>query len=58
MATSQAAHKVEQFIGHDDTSVIKQDIANYKTIAGDSSDTMKALTWQGKNTVKVGMCIP
>lgn len=49
---SQAAYKVEQLIGHDGSSITEQDVANYgKT--GDSSHTMKALVWQGKNKVKI-----
>jgi len=61
MATSQAAHKAEQAIrtdssGHksDPDATIKQDVSNYSGDAADPSGaTMKALTWQGKNTVKV-----
>lgn len=34
------------------------DISNYgDTGYGDLSQTMKALTWQGKNQVKLGRCI-
>lgn len=52
MAASQAAYKVEQAIGHDGSSIIQQDITNYEK-TGDTSRTMKALVWQGKNKVKV-----
>jgi hypothetical protein len=34
---------------------ITTDVSNYEAKGfGDSSHTMKALTWQGKNSVKVG----
>jgi hypothetical protein len=34
---------------------ITTDVSNYEVLGqGDLSHTMKALTWQGKNTVKVG----
>jgi len=32
---------------------VQQDISNYSGKAGDPSQTMKALVWEGKNTVKV-----
>lgn len=50
MALSQAAHAAEQAIGHQGDEVTAQDVANYNK-TGDASATMKALTWQGKNTV-------
>jgi len=50
MAVSQAAYAVEKAIGHQGDEVTAQDVANYSQ-TGDSSKTMKALTWQGKNTV-------
>ncbi|KAF2669750.1 GroES-like protein [Microthyrium microscopicum] len=53
MAASQAAYAAEKAIGHDGSSIIQQDVANYSGDKGDSSETMLALTWQGKNTVKV-----
>lgn len=52
MASSQAAYKVEQFVGHDDGAVLQQDIANYKQV-GDNAETMKALVWKGKQKVAV-----
>ncbi|EON99470.1 putative s- glutathione dehydrogenase protein [Phaeoacremonium minimum UCRPA7] len=52
MATSRAAYAAEQAIGHDGSSIIQQDVASYKE-TGDPSETMKALTWQGKQKVKV-----
>lgn len=53
--TSQAAYAVEKAIGHD-TEFIKQDVANYKGKGeGEPSETMKALTWQGKQKVQVRM---
>jgi len=54
MAASQAAYAVEKAIGHDGSSITQQDVANYgKADAGEGAETMLALTWQGKNTVKV-----
>jgi len=52
MAVSQAAYGLEKAIGHDGSSIIQQDIANYSK-AGDPQHTMKALCWMGKNDVKV-----
>lgn len=52
MAVSQAAYGLEKAIGHDDSAIIQQDIANYDK-TGDPQNTMKALCWMGKNTVKV-----
>jgi hypothetical protein len=52
MATSRAANLVEQAVGHDGSAVIQQDVASYEQ-TGDKSETMKALTWQGKNKVQV-----
>lgn len=56
MATSQVAYLAEQVVGHDQEH-IKQDVANY-SLVGDSSETMKALVWQGKQKVQVGMSSP
>jgi threonine dehydrogenase-like Zn-dependent dehydrogenase len=56
MAMSQAAFKAEQAIGHDDNAITEQDItnpANDPTRLGDSSDSMLALAWQGKNKVEM-----
>jgi len=53
MAASQAAYKVEQAIGHDGSAIIQQDVSSYAGDTGDQSQTMKALTWQGKNTVEI-----
>jgi hypothetical protein len=52
MAASQAAYAVEKAIGHDDSSILQQDIANYEQ-TGDPNETMKALVWMGKNKVEV-----
>jgi len=52
MATSQAAYGIEKAVGHDGSAIIEQDISNYEG-RGAAPQTMKALTWQGKNTVKV-----
>lgn len=54
MATSQAAYKVEQAVGHSGEPVVKQDVANtYAAGAGDPSNTMKAVVWKGKQKVAV-----
>ncbi|KAI1104375.1 GroES-like protein [Jackrogersella minutella] len=52
MATSQAAYEVEKAIGHDGSSIIKQDVTNYDGDAG-REETMKALCWMGKNSVEI-----
>jgi hypothetical protein len=55
MAAPQAAYAVEKAIGHDPEH-IKQDVANYTGKGeGNPAETMKALTWQGKQKVQVGM---
>jgi hypothetical protein len=55
MATSQAAYVAEKALRKDDSeAIIKQDISNYEE-TGDSSETMKALAWMGKNKVEVSM---
>ncbi|KAL1846874.1 hypothetical protein VTK73DRAFT_202 [Phialemonium thermophilum] len=51
MATSQAAYAAEKAIGHD-KEVLQQDVSNYSK-TGDPHETMKALTWQGRNAVSV-----
>jgi threonine dehydrogenase-like Zn-dependent dehydrogenase len=59
MALSQAAAKAEQAIGHGDNAVTAQDVTNPgrdRAAYGDPSQTMKALVWQGKNTVQVVDC--
>lgn len=55
MALSQAAWLAEKAIGHGDANTI-QDVANLgnKPEWGDSTETMKALVWMGKNEVKIG----
>ncbi|CRK38717.1 hypothetical protein BN1708_007876, partial [Verticillium longisporum] len=52
MAMSQAAYAAEQVIGHQGDEVTAQDISNYEK-TGDKSAMMKALVWQGKNTVEI-----
>jgi len=57
MALSQAAAGLEKILGHDNNATTEQDITNpgkdRAKYADPSGETMKALTWQGKNTVKV-----
>jgi hypothetical protein len=54
MATSQLAYAAEKAIGHRE-EFTKQDVSNYNGEGlGDPTEKMKALTWQGKNSV--AMC--
>lgn len=59
MALSQAAWLAEKAIGHGDNAITAQDVTNpgNKEEWGDKSETMKALVWYGKNTVKLGMSL-
>lgn len=53
MATSQLAYAAEKAMGHRD-EYTKQDVSNYNAEGlGDPNEKMKALTWQGKNSVAV-----
>lgn len=57
---AQAAYAAEKAIGHG-PEFIKQDVADYTGKGeGSATETMKALTWQGKQRVEVGMhtCLP
>jgi hypothetical protein len=60
MATTQAANLVEKAVGHGENAVTEQDLTNpardRQKYGDPSGETMKALTWVGKNTVKLGMC--
>lgn len=57
MALSQAAALVERALGHGDNAITEQDITNpardRSKYADPSGETMKALLWMGKNTVKI-----
>ena len=56
MALAQAASVAEKIIGHGDNATITQDVTNPardRARYGHPTETMQALTWQGKNTVKV-----
>lgn len=59
MALSQGAYVLEKAMGHRDNSITEQDVSNpaidRSKYADQSGGTMKALLWEGKNTVKVGM---
>lgn len=58
-AVSQAASLAEKAIGHGDNAITAQDVTNPardRAKYGDSSEMMKALVWQGKNTVEVIDC--
>jgi hypothetical protein len=50
---SQAALGIEKVLGHEKEHT-KQDVSNYAGV-GDPNKTMKALVWQGKQKVEVGM---
>lgn len=53
---SQAAYKAEQAIGHDDNATTIQDVTNPSNDGGkhgDDTEKMKALAWQGKNSVEM-----
>lgn len=52
MATSQLAYAAEKAVGHGEETT-KQDVSNYKG-SGGSSESMKALVWQGKKSVTIG----
>jgi hypothetical protein len=53
MATSRAAYAAEKAVGHREEN-IQQDVSNYEK-EGDQTEMMKALVWQGKQKVAVGM---
>lgn len=54
MAMSRAANLVEKAMGHEKAAVTTG-VSNYSADDyGDPGHKMKALTWQGKNCVKVG----
>lgn len=52
---SQAAYYVEKAVGHEKEH-LKQDVSNYEDVG--SGETMKALVWEGKQKVAVGMSMP
>lgn len=57
MAMSQAAALLEKVIGHGTNATTEQDMTNpardRAKYADPSGETMKALCWMGKNTVKM-----
>ncbi|KAK5183520.1 hypothetical protein LTR92_011872, partial [Exophiala xenobiotica] len=55
MAVSQAAAKVEYAMGHMPGAATKQDVSNpdNNPAWADPNDKMKALVWEGKNSVRV-----
>jgi hypothetical protein len=59
MALSQAANLIEKVIGHNEGALTGQDVSNpardRAKYADPSGETMKALVWNGKGTVNVGM---
>lgn len=62
MALSQAVAGLEKLIGHDTNAVTEQDITNpardRAKYADPSGEMMKALVWEGKNTVAVRKYYP
>lgn len=58
MALSQAANLAEKAVGHTGDAVTEQNMTNpardREKYADPSGATMKALIWNGKNSVKVG----
>lgn len=54
MAMAQGAAALERAIGHGQNAITQQDVTNpSQEGAGDPSDSMLALTWQGKNSVEI-----
>ena len=57
MAMAQAANLVEKLVGHRENAITEQNLTNpardRAKYADPSGETMKALTWMGKNTVEV-----
>ena len=61
MALSKAVNLVEKMIGHTGDATTEQNISNPARDPGRYADPsgakMKALTWAGKNTVRLGEAI-
>ena len=61
MALSQAANLGEKVMGHTGDAITEQNMTNpardRQKYADPSGATMKALTWNGKNSVKLGSCL-
>lgn len=58
MALAQAANLVEQALGHQGDATTVQNVSNpardRAKYADKSGATMKALVWNGKNSIKLG----
>jgi len=57
MALANIAWKAEQAMGHNDNAATAQDVTNpglKREEWGDTSESMKALIWTGKNKVEMG----
>ena len=55
---SQGANLLEKAMGHGDNAVIEQNMTNPdrdRAKYGDTSETMKALAWMGKNDVQISL---
>ena len=59
MAASRAANVAEMAVGHSGNATVTTDVSNYgkEGYGEDTGAKIKATTWQGKNSVKVGVCI-
>lgn len=57
MAASQAANLLEKTVGHGDNATVTTDVSNYnKNESGaETGPPIRATTWQGKNSIAVGM---
>ncbi|KAK5014804.1 hypothetical protein LTR16_000872 [Cryomyces antarcticus] len=56
---SQAAAKLEQYLGHGDNAITEQDVTNparNREKYGDPTENMQALVWMGKNKVEMTTC--
>lgn len=57
-ATAQGANLLEKALGHGDNAVVEQDMTNpsrdREKYADPSGEKMKALVWNGKNSVQLG----
>lgn len=54
MAMNLGANTLEKVLGHDDNATISTHISNPSTAeTGNPEESMRALTWQGKNSVEL-----
>lgn len=57
MAASQAANLVEKAVVHSDNATVTTDVSSYnkKEYGVETGPPIQATTWQGKNSIAVGM---